>query len=174
MASLLLTIIVVLSSAALISSDNVQITWASVVMAFHGEREAFLSTGSPALTPLGAQQALISGSTIRTRYIEGPDTAITGSYPINGISKQMNNGELYILATDYDYVAASAQAFMQGLYPPLGGDYVADSMLANGTLTQFPLNGYQYPTIKLISSLDFNYVWYECPQILCRVRANPS
>jgi hypothetical protein len=34
-------------------------------------------------------------------------------------------------------------------------------MLADGTFVQFPLGGYQYPTIGIISPLDFNYVWYE-------------
>lgn len=154
-----------LSSAAAAAAQNVQTTWAAVVMAFHGEREALLSTDSPFITPLGAWQAHDAGSVIRTRYIQGPGNTITDSYPISGISAQtIENSQLYIVAADTDYIAASAQAFMQGVYPPFQAvNSDADSMLANGSLIQFPLDGYQYPTIGLISPLDFNYIWYMGP-----------
>ena len=117
---------------------------------------------SHTLLLLVGSKLLLPGRSIRTRYIEGPGTSVTGSYPIPGLSvNAIDNSQLYLLARDDYYIAGSAQAFMQGVYPPLGSAYVdEESILANGTLVQYPLGGYQYPTIDTISPLDFNYVWY--------------
>lgn len=114
----------------------------------------------PNLTPLGARQALAAGSTIRTRFVEGPGDNITDTYTISGIpSNIINNSELSIWSTDDDYTAASAQAFMQGLYPPLTSQ-VAETILADGTRLTYPLNGYQYATVNTVSAADFNYIWW--------------
>ncbi len=162
MASFLVTAVLAVSSAKLVASQAQQTTWGTVVMALHGEHTPSIADPFPRLTPLGAQQALSAGSAIRTRYIQGPGNNVTNSYPIAGVSTEViDNTQLYLLARDDDYVAASAQAFMQGLYPPLGITYVdEESILGNGTLVQYPLGGYQYATIDIISPLDFNYVWY--------------
>lgn len=162
MASFLVTAVLAVSSARLVASQSQQTTWGAVVLSLHGERTPEIADAFPYLTPLGAQQALAAGSAIRTRYIEGPGTNATNSYPIPGLSVNIvDNTQLYLLARDDDYIAGSAQAFMQGVYPPLGPAYVdEESILSNGTLIQYPLGGYQYPTIHAISPLDFNYVWY--------------
>ena len=161
MASFLVTAVFALSSARLVASQE-QTTWGTVVLSLHGERIPGIADAFPYITPLGAQQALAAGSAIRTRYIEGPGTNITDSYPIPGLSvNAIDNTQLYLLARDDDYIAGSAQAFMQGVYPPLGSAYVdEESILSNKTLVQYPLGGYQYATIDTISPLDFNYVWY--------------
>jgi hypothetical protein len=162
MASLFVTAILAVSSARLAAAQTQQTTWGTVILSLHGERTPELSDAFPYLTPLGAQQAASAGSVIRTRYIQGPSTNVTNSYPIPGLAvNAVDNTQLYLLARDDDYVAGSAQAFMQGVYPPLGSAYVdEESILSNGTLVQYPLGGYQYPTIDTISPLDFNYVWY--------------
>jgi hypothetical protein len=59
-----------------------------------------------------------------------------------------------------EYVAASAQAFLQGLYPPTnqnssGGTLEAVDILANGTISQAPLNGYQYPQLQSVCHSSF-------------------
>jgi hypothetical protein len=162
MASFFVTVVLAVSSARLVASQAKQTTWGSVVMALHGERTPDIADAFPNLTPLGAQQAVSAGSAIRTRYIQGPGNNVTNSYPIPGISaNQIDNTQLYLLSADDDYIAGAAQAFMQGLYPPLGVTYInEEAILANGSLVQYPLGGYQYPTIDTISPLDFNYVWY--------------
>jgi hypothetical protein len=161
MASFFVTAVLAVSSANLVASQEQQTTWGTVVLSLYGERIPEIATAFPYLTPLGAQQAFAAGSAIRTRYIEGPGTNITSSYPISGLAENaIDNSQLYLLARDDNYVAGSAQAFMQGVYPPLGDAYVdEESILSNGTLVQYPLGGYQYATIDVISPLDFNYVW---------------
>ncbi len=161
MSSFLVTALLALFSARLVASQDQQTTWGTVILSLNGERTPEIAVAFPYLTPLGAQQAFAAGSAIRTRYIEGPGTNITNSYPIPGLSvNAIDNTQLYLLARDDDYIAGSAQAFMQGVYPPLGSAHVdEESILSNGTLVQYPLGGYQYPTIDTISPLDFNYVW---------------
>lgn len=148
--------------AKLAASQAQQTTWGAVVMSLYGERTPSIVDAFPSLTPLGAQQALSAGSAIRTRYIKGPGTNVTNSYPISSISiDAIDNTQLYLLSANDDYIAASAQAFMQGVYPPLSIAYVnEEAILANETLIQYPLGGYQYATINTISPLDFNYIWY--------------
>jgi hypothetical protein len=137
-----------------------QTTWGSVVISCHGERTPLVSR-TPKLTAVGAEQALQAGSIIRTRFISGPNTKITQSFPINGISANIiDNTQLYLLATDSDYIAASAQAFMRGVYPPFEYEgNVAKSGPANGAIVGSQMDGYQYPTIETISPLDYNYMW---------------
>src|SRR5277367_815713 len=161
MASFLVTAILAVSSAGLVASQEQQTTWGAVILSLHGERIPEIADAFPYVTPLGAEQAFAAGSVIRTRYIEGPGTNTTNSYPIPGLAvNAIDNTQLYLLARDDDYIVGSAQAFMQGVYPPLGSAYVdEESILSNGTLVQYPLGGYQYATIRAISPLDFNYVW---------------
>jgi hypothetical protein len=162
MASFLVTAVLAVSSAGLVASQEHQTTWGAVVLSLYGERTPKIANAFPYLTPLGAQQAFDAGSAIRTRYLEGPGTNITNSNPISGLAvNAIDNSQLYLLARDDVAIAGSAQAFMQGVYPPLGNAYVdEESILSNGTLVQYPLGGYQYAAIKVISPLDFNYVWY--------------
>jgi hypothetical protein len=139
-----------------------QTTWGSVVVSYHGEHTPLLSTKASSLTPLGAQQALQAGQAIRTRLVSGPGTNITKSLPIRGISKNnIENTQLYLLAADDNHIAASAYAFLQGVYPPVGNEANdSQNILANGSTSSFPLDGYQYPIIETISPLDLNYLWY--------------
>ena len=73
----------------------------------------------------------------------------------------IDNTQLFILAPDRQYTAASAQAFMQGLYPAVTNlsevpsSWFQESYLSsNGTYIPMPLNGYQYPEISLVSEDD--------------------
>lgn len=138
----------------------------SFVFTRYGDRTPLYSTDMSILTSYGAQQMYDVGSKFRDRYLTSTFGA-TDSPGIRDISHyQLNANEISILTTDDQYTVASAQAFMQGLYPPLAEDsnlnytHVAGvSDLANGTNIIAPLNGYQYPEIKTASSFDLKSVW---------------
>ncbi|KAH8684624.1 histidine acid phosphatase-like protein [Tricladium varicosporioides] len=154
-----------LAATAMAQGSQTQVTWASVVYTYHGERIPFLHGGPYNLTPLGAQQALNAGQVIRDRYISAPanGTQLTTAMPINGLSvNDINNSQMEVLSLSDEYITASALAFMQGLYPQRStSSEVVDeeSILGNGSLVQFPLEGYQYPNLGTVSTLDFNYIW---------------
>lgn len=161
MAFVHLTALLALSATTFAQSS--QITWASFVYTFYGEKIPSLTSGPYNLTPLGANQLLDAGSLIRSRYISAPSNGsqLTTAEPINGISvNDIDNSQLYSLSTDDEFISSSAMAFFQGLYPPRGIPvFDNESTLSNGSVDSFPLDGYQYPNIGTVSSLDFNYIW---------------
>jgi hypothetical protein len=151
MSPIFLTALLALS-ATVAAQDNVQITWAAVVFAHYGEKIPDVTSGPYDLTPNGAQQMYNAGQVIRERYINPPSngTELTTAAVINGLSPAaIDNSQLYILSTDDEFVSASALAFMQALYPPY---FSLES-------DPYPLDGYQYPNVQSVSSLDFNYIW---------------
>lgn len=106
-----------------------------------------------------------AGSSFRDRYLT---TSFNGSSTaIWDISHyQLSPDEVTVLADDNQYTVASAQAFMQGLYPPLQDISALNytrlygiSELANGTNVVAPMAGYQYQDIKSISSYDVRSVF---------------
>ena len=116
------TILLTPASYAQDTSDTHRYTvWASVLFARTGERTPEVLGDIPTtLTSLGAQQMYNVGSFFRERYIStyGSTNGID-SAPIQGMSaNELNNNQLYVMALDQQYNVASAQAFMQGLYPP--------------------------------------------------------
>lgn len=147
-----------------------QITWGSIVFAYHGEKSPFLQTSNPRITPFGANQAYDAGSTIRARYLKPPEngTSLTDFHPILGISTSaIVNSQLDIMTTDETYLAGSATAFMQGLYPPRGGPVPTSEEYMDApdsVLLQFPLDGYQYPRIRTVDPS------YE-PRAMCKSQA---
>jgi hypothetical protein len=90
-----------------------------------GDRTPSILGDSPTtLTPLGAQQLYSTGEFFRARYITNEFSGINIT---SGLQKATIDGlsintpldlQLYLLATDQQSEVASAQAFMQGLYPP--------------------------------------------------------
>ncbi|KAI9803420.1 MAG: hypothetical protein M1833_000939 [Piccolia ochrophora] len=167
MVKFLLTAIVAAVSAvkpALAQSANQETVHAAVVYTRHGDRTPLMLPGYSKLTELGARQLHEAGSMFRERYVDvssSSQSANSSTARIVGISRNaIDNSELYIQASQEEYVVNSAQAFMQGLYPPLNGPYVDnDARLANGTLSEAPLGNYQYPQIRALSILDPNIVW---------------
>ncbi|PQE08874.1 histidine acid phosphatase protein [Rutstroemia sp. NJR-2017a BVV2] len=131
---------------------------------------------TPSLTPLGAQQLYSAGSVIRDRYLSSNDTQLTLGLPINGLSTgTIVNSQMQILSTSDEYVVASAQAFMQGLYPPVAGMNGGSSTLGNKSVVNYPLGGYQYPNINSLSTEDYNYIWIaEYNKVNLRTTADPS
>lgn len=160
-----------LASAPLAVSATVH---AAVVFTRTGERTPLLGELGPAeLTPLGATQAYNQGTLFRQRYVSPQTNSVDlpGPDAISNISEHaLSNSQVYILTTDDSYNVATAQAFLQGLYPPYTLNDTAAPMLsatavlANGTYVEAPLNGYQYPRIRTASSLDPFSVYLEGQQ----------
>ncbi|EFX06508.1 histidine acid phosphatase [Grosmannia clavigera kw1407] len=164
----------VLLLAALAAPATAQETvWSSVSFVLYGERTPLQGSTSPELTPLGAQQMFDLGSIFRARYLSSANTtlpdimaSITSQALIEGIEEDsIDNDQVFTQATDDSYVAASALAFLQGLYPPQTSSFAAGNggrdaaVLNNDTLVNFPLNGYQYPLVATLSYDDPASVW---------------
>lgn len=153
----------------------------SFIYTRHGDRTPLYSPEMSYLTPFGAQQMNSLGSTFRQRYLTASFNAGQDSTLIRDMSHYLlDSSEVSILTTDHQFTTASAQAFMQGLYPPIANNpnlnftYVAGvSNLANGTNIIAPLNGYQYPEINSASSYDLNSIWVDgaanCPAYTAKI-----
>lgn len=112
----------------------------------HGDRLTYPST---VFTPLGAQEMTSLGTFYHDRYFDS-----SSPYAIDGLSKAYTSSQIaaFVADTNDDVWAASAWAFIQGLYPPV--ELTADkknteqsvkgSSLSNGSVAVAPLGGYQY------------------------------
>lgn len=125
------------------TSDDSYTVLASVAFVRTGERSpALTSDRTPsALTSLGAQQAHNAGSFLRSRYVatSGSRSGITRA-PLRGLSaNSVDPRQFYVLALDTQPLVASAQAIVQGFYPPFVLNETTavlmdpSSVLANGT-----------------------------------------
>ncbi|KAK3386976.1 histidine phosphatase superfamily [Podospora didyma] len=176
MATLSAVLAVVLVGVTSVEAQRASTTsehiWSSSVWVLYGERIPLYEAGYPqALTPLGAQQMYSQGSLLRARYLsqfDDDDADVTSMAPIVGIGRNaIDNSQLNVYSTTERYATAGALAFMQGLYPPVtqafsnatGGMDAA--LLANGSLVNYPLGGYQYPDIQTMSLLDRGSLWLQ-------------
>lgn len=142
------------------AQDLKEQVWSVFAYTLHGDSIPNALPRPRALTPYGASELYAAGSAFRSRYVaihsEGSDvgTRIPSMSPY-----ALEAEEVSVLSSTDQPAVASAQAFMQGLYPPLGqvydGEYFDPSfMLANGSLSSAPLNGYQYPQVITLGSAD--------------------
>jgi hypothetical protein len=136
--------------------------WGTVIYSQYGERTPYILPETNTLTPLGAQQMFQNGEFYRSRYVDPPSDASKGIQQMNPY--ELNVDQVEIWSTVDQFVIASAQAFMQGLYPPLEDSsnhtfLDSESSLANGSNIEYPLSGYQYPQIYTASKLDMNNIW---------------
>lgn len=170
LAATVLALLVAAVSAQSSAQSSSEHIWSSVAWVLHGERTPLLGHTPPALTPLGAQQMFSQGTTLRSRYlarsIDADGASEAGRAPIVGIeANALDNTQLSIMTNTDSFMVTSAVAFLQGLYPPIsqafavgtGGMDAAE--LANGSIVNYPLGGYQYPSIKTASVLDFESIW---------------
>lgn len=122
---------VLLTPTARAQDSNAQYTvWSSVVFQRTGERtpEVIGDGDIPiTLTSIGANQAYEAGAWFRRRYIDaaipsnrnGTNGAFDNGAPIWGLNADIyNNLETYAMALDQQWNVATANAFLQGLYPP--------------------------------------------------------
>lgn len=115
--------------------------WSTVVYNRYGDRTPYVLPTSDTLTPLGATQMYNAGARFRDRYLVS--TAGNSSTVIQGISQfQLNNDQVSISSLTEQFVVASAQAFMQGLYPPLQHRPMPLSSMGN---LSWPMDPTSYP-----------------------------
>lgn len=131
-------------------ADKQYTVWSSVVFTRTGERTPEVLGYIPTtLTSVGADQAVSAGLFFRNRYILSQYRNVTGGTsglveqggPIHGLATNFYSPiQLFATSLEQQYNLATAQAFLQGLYPPVSpnttvGDTFLDptSILANGT-----------------------------------------
>ncbi|KAL4742004.1 histidine phosphatase superfamily [Aspergillus similis] len=155
-----LAILSLLGVFAAAASDQTARVWAVYAYTINGETIPRVFPRSRALTPYGAYQLHEAGSAFRGRYVsvkpgaDGPDTRIENLSPY-----LLDNDDIKITSTPDVAVLASAQAFMQGVYPPLNESFNTTFFdnqleLADGSLVSPPLGGYQYPSIVTVGVED--------------------
>lgn len=169
------TFALVIGLAVLVSGGSAQVVvediWSAVAYIYHGEHTPSEGSDSPSLTPLGAQQMYAQGTRFRARYLEeGSVTGDQDGSPTNGVIEgiaavAIDNTQLSIMTTGDQYASAGALSFIQALYPPTTDAFSKNAggldaaVLANGSLINYPLGGYQYPDIRVLSVLDPNSIW---------------
>jgi hypothetical protein len=147
------TIVAAMASASLAGaqSSDLEHTHAAFAFVRTGERTPVLRDNVQALTTVGANQMYALGQKLRTKFVSGTES-------IAGLSKDvLNNDQIWVQTLDAPYLVSSAQAFMQGLYPPhdinnATGDNTG--VLADGSSIDYPLNGYQYASIHAANLND--------------------
>ncbi|PGH26956.1 hypothetical protein AJ80_01340 [Polytolypa hystricis UAMH7299] len=134
--------------------------WGVVAYTFHGDSTAYALSQPRRLTSWGAQQLFGAGIALRDRYLIPSDDISYFGTLIQGISTSyLASDDISVVSMADQFVSASAQAFMQGLYPPT--EHLADhsysdddAMMVNGTIVDFPLHGYQYPKMVAPTGQD--------------------
>ncbi len=135
----------VLTLAALLPAVAGETVLGAYIFHRHGDRTA-KAWPPTSLTALGAEQMLSSGTYYRNRYVKsGASSAVTNVSHDLAVLSQMS-----VTAPVDTVLQNSAQAFLQGLYPPAGS--VATQKLANGTELNLPFGGYQYIPINAVAS----------------------
>lgn len=131
-------------------SQSTEKVWGVFVFTVHGDSKPGALASSRTLTDHGANQLAAAASDFRSRYVSGgSDTGIQNISPII-----LDSNDVDVLSATDQNIVGSAQAFMQGLYPPLGSMNVSGTQIANGSFAQAPLNGYQYPRIVTVGEAD--------------------
>ncbi|KAE8149147.1 histidine phosphatase superfamily [Aspergillus avenaceus] len=156
----LLVVLTALSSTLSASAQDLkEQVWAVFAYNLHGDSIPSALPRPKVLTPLGANEVYATGSFFRDRYVaihgndSRPNTRIQGLSPY-----LLDNEDVDVVSTTHPTGVASAQAFMQGLYPPLEKTLNAKTYfdssyrLANGSLVTAPLGGYQYPQINTLDT----------------------
>ncbi|RDH31842.1 phosphoglycerate mutase-like protein [Aspergillus welwitschiae] len=142
------------------AQDLKEQVWAVFAYTLYGDRVPTALPRPNILTPYGANTLYEAGSAFRDRYVAIHSTDVSPSTRIESISTYaLEDEDLDILSTTDPSVIASAQAFMQGLYPPLNDTYDVQYpdpsyLMANGSFATAPMGGYQYPPIVTVSSDD--------------------
>lgn len=146
----------------------------SLIFGRHNDRSPKPSTH---LTPLGATAQYQIGQFYRSRYFDLDNSS--ESTRIKSLNQYgfFEDGDVYAEAADSSVILYSHQSFLQGLYPPM--EYVqpqysklANESLAwesNGTLSEYPLNGFQYVKSAIQENATEGYIWTQgdanCPAL---------
>jgi Histidine phosphatase superfamily (branch 2) len=159
MASRRLLVAAALSAAAMAQNSTIngsvlptEYVWGTVILNLFADRIPLLSENYSVITPTGQNQMYETGQFFRDRYISPSNVSSAGNFTIQGISPDMLDlGQVNITTMGEVWIQQSAQAFMEGLYPPLN-DTVTEQ-------TGGPLNSFQNPLYYVASNLDPNYLY---------------
>ncbi len=113
----------------------------------HGDRTA-KATPPVNLTGLGYKEVFDSGTYFRNRYINS-------TFNIAGISTDVVKlSEITASAPSDNVLRASAQGFLQGLYPPAGltNPGLDTEVLSDGTVVKIPMNAYQLIPLQTVTA----------------------
>lgn len=166
---------VLMAYAQLAKAEDYEIV-GSFIFGRHNDREAKPAT---VLTPIGATNQYITGQFYRERYFginSDGERNDTSSTLIKGLNDEglFVDGQLYAEAISSNVILFSHYAFLQGLYPPTNlvkADYVDEMMaeLANGTVVENPLDGYQYVKSNIQENATDAYIHIKgdvnCPSL---------
>jgi hypothetical protein len=127
--------------ASLLAQETI---YAAYVFHRHGDRTP-KSLPPTSLTALGYDQVVQSGAYYRSRYVS--NSSLNHIFGLNsGIVK---NSQIAVSSPQDAVLQNSAQAFLQGLYPPVGEQ---KETLSNGVTVIAPFNGYQLIPIAMVSA----------------------
>jgi hypothetical protein len=128
--------------------------------------------GPQSLTSLGAQQMYTLGENFRARYISPTGDAGLGRQNMANMSVDvLDNTQIAVQTLDSPHLVSSAQAFMQGLYPPRSASNASSNanaagVLADGSVVDYPLNGYQYASVQTFGADAYQSMYLtaeQCP-----------
>lgn len=137
---------ILLTLALPVAQAAAQTVLAVYIFSRHGDRTS-KSTPPTVLTDLGYQQVFNSGTYFRNRYIaDGATSQIAGIEP-----NLVKYSQISASAPMDNVLMPAAQGFLQGLYPPVGST-MGSQKLADGTVVQAPLNGYQLIPIAQVTT----------------------
>lgn len=132
--------------------------WGVFAYTIHGDSTPnVLTEARPRfLSDYGANQLATAGAAFRERYLSSGESINVSESAIQYLSATvLDSKDVDVFATTDQFVIASAQAFMQGLYPPLGQSGLAPSAtVGNSSSNVSPLDGYQYPQIVTLGNGD--------------------
>ncbi|KAJ7505571.1 phosphoglycerate mutase-like protein [Mycena galericulata] len=123
-----------------------------LILARHGDRQGFYqdpttyTATTTVITPLGTQQEFQLGQELRSIYLNASSPSF-----ISGVNGTLvNQTQIYVRADaggELGVIYDSAVALLQGLFPG-NSNYTTD--LANGTIVEGALGGYQYVPIESV------------------------
>ncbi|KAK6212909.1 histidine acid phosphatase [Colletotrichum tabaci] len=109
----------------------------------HGDRTA-KKTPPVRFTDLGAHEVYTSGLHYGERYVRDGAAARIRSISADDVLPE----QLAVTSPSDVVLQSSANAFLQGFYPPTG----AAAALANGSSVEAPLGGYQYVPVSAVAT----------------------
>ncbi|KAL1996665.1 hypothetical protein VTN49DRAFT_7530 [Thermomyces lanuginosus] len=128
---------ILLAIALATSTTAAETILGAYVFSRHGDRTS-KSTPPTILTPLGYREVFTQGAYYHDRYI-----AANSSTRIRGIEPEIVSlSQIRVSAPEDSVLQNSAQAWLQGLYPPVG-NAAGSETLRNGSTISSPLDGYQ-------------------------------
>lgn len=160
MLSCLSLVLLALGALPALAQDQTARVWAVYAYTVGGEATPKVFPRPRSLTPYGSYQLHEAGAAFRDRYVALKSGVHHHSTRIQNLSPYLiDNDDVNVDTADDGVVIASAQAFMQGVYPPLdesfNSSYFASQLeLANGSVINTPLGGYQYPSIRTYGAED--------------------